>query len=677
MLFFALLTAGVLCAATRTADEAMAIARRVALRRAPVQAEAAGERILRETNAYFAVRTGGSLVIVAADDAQPEVLGYSANGAFETDEFPPAMEAWLGSYDHAPAFMETVADACAPIVQCHWNQTAPYNNLTPLYDATNHCVTGCTATAMAQLMYTHRHPARGTGSASYFWECPFDNSQSRTLSADFGNTVYDWNNMLPSYDVSHTPQQETAVATLMYHCGVAIGVSYGISGSSGTDNSVLRGLFTYFGYDHNIRMLPKDYHAVEYIAGELRDELRAGRPVYVSGRGGGGGHAFICDGFSADGYFHFNWGWGGLGDGEYLLTGLNPTQQGTGANQMGDYNSEVLFATGIRPATGSTDTLCQLSVSKVQLTSSEVPLGQPADAQLLIVRNYGLHTFGGTYSVGLLAEDGRTLVYELANASRIGNPLPPSYYFTTPLEFRISFPLSLTDGVYYLCGLYRHPGETEPHIMDEYGGKPAARIEVRAGMAVSTAEENESPVNLAVDSVTCNVSQVQRAGNMQLTAHRLINIGTETFSGNIGAVLLDNSRREIRTVLTEHPQLIALPSNYFITTPVTLSFSVPSDVPDGEYYLTFAHHHSQSKWKPVQRHPDSSGTVLIKLHIQNDRISLTPSSETPVMALEQVFDTDGPAEIYTLTGQRITSEQMRPSQVYIIHQGGKTFKVRY
>ena len=676
----ALLTAGMLCAATRTLDNAWDIARQLVVKQTPARgtaAEKCEDRVLRVTDAYYALRANGCFVVVAADETQPEVLGYSMNGAFDEDHFPPALEAWLNLYTQAPVYHETVSDACAPIVPCQWNQRKPYNILVPLYNATNHCVSGCTATAMAQLMYTYRHPVKGVGSASYYWDCPFDAAQSRTLSADFGNTVYDWNNMLPSYNNAHTAVQDTAVATLVYHCGVAIGVVYGISASSGTDYAVLSGLFNYFGYDHNIRLLPKAYYAMDYIAEELRDELRAGRPVYVSGQGAGGGHAFLCDGFTESGYFHFNWGWGGLGDGDYLLTGLNPTQQGAGANQLGDYNTDVVFATGIRPATGSIDTICQLSVGNVEMTSASVALNQNTKVQLQMVRNYGLHAFGGTYGVGLLAEDGETLVCELTNPYRISNPLLPTYYFTSPLTFQISFPSTLAEGTYFLCGLYRNQGETEPHVMQEYGGAHVAKVKVNGGLVVSAKEEKESAVELAVDSVTCNVKQAQRTGSIKLTAHRLINVGSETFSGNIGVVLVNDSRNAIHSVLAQVAQLITLQYNYYITSPLTVTFTIPSSVEDGDYYLTFAHHQVQCQWKPVQRHPNSDGNVLIKVHIQGGQISLTPVSGSVDVANELVYVPDEPMEVYTLTGLRISKEQMSPSQVYIIRQGGKTIKVKH
>ena len=42
-------------------------------------------------------------------------------------------------------------------------------------------------------------------------------------------------------------------------------------------------------------------------------DLTNAHPVLVSG----GGHGFICDGINANGYLHFNLGWGGQNNGWY------------------------------------------------------------------------------------------------------------------------------------------------------------------------------------------------------------------------------------------------------------------------------------------------------------------------------------------------------------------------
>ena len=161
----------------------------------------------------------GGFVIVSADDRTRAILGYTDNGHFDSDNIPDNMRFWLRMYAseiaslsddpatnlkaaaanfHATAANFSATDATttyptvAPLLgQTVWGQGTPFNNLCPEVNG-DHCPTGCVATAAAQIMYHHKHPAKGTGSHSYQWN-------NQTLSADFANTTFDWANMLPSY----------------------------------------------------------------------------------------------------------------------------------------------------------------------------------------------------------------------------------------------------------------------------------------------------------------------------------------------------------------------------------------------------------------------------------------------------------------------------------------------
>ena len=51
----------------------------------------------------------------------------------------------------------------------------------------------------------------------------------------------------------------------------------------------------------------------------IYSDLKAGHPVYYDGVNGSntGAHAFVVDGYSSDGFFHLNWGWGGMSNGYF------------------------------------------------------------------------------------------------------------------------------------------------------------------------------------------------------------------------------------------------------------------------------------------------------------------------------------------------------------------------
>jgi len=321
--------------------------------------------------------TDAGFVIVGADGAAEEILGYSDNGTFDFDRIPDNLRWWLSQYEaQINAAMEAGATAesraqtqqlrslraskanIAPLVQTTWNQDAPYNDMCPTIGG-NPCFTGCVATAMAQIMKYHEYPAQGTGSHSYTWN---NEAEGVTVGgeADFGATTYDWANMRDSYlpNEYQTEAQKKAIATLMYHCGVSLEMQYGTYASGAYDANVPNALTTYFGYDKAMSLLYRTYYTDEEWEQLVYDELSARRPVYYSGQTDEpAGHAFVCDGYkSSDNTFHFNWGWGGYCDGYYTVTGskaLNPGGSGIGGGEEGKgyiYNQVII--TGIQPDKG-------------------------------------------------------------------------------------------------------------------------------------------------------------------------------------------------------------------------------------------------------------------------------------------------------------------------------------
>lgn len=89
---------------------------------------------------------------------------------------------------------------------------------------------------------------------------------------------------------------------------------------------------THLGYSKAMSLECREWYEIEEWDDLVYAELTENGPVYYEGTGDGGGHAFVCDGYdSKTGFFHFNWGWSGKGNGYYRLSALNPTAQGTGA----------------------------------------------------------------------------------------------------------------------------------------------------------------------------------------------------------------------------------------------------------------------------------------------------------------------------------------------------------
>jgi len=322
----------------------------------------------------FNIGEDDGFVIAGGDASAREILGYCDHGSFDWDSAPENFKWWLGQYTKQIENAE-VADGAAvrapqrskaasarteiePLIKTKWNQGTPFNNAIPKYNDNTVFVTGCVATGMAQVMYYHRCPATtGTGSHSYNPET----YNSMTFSADFGNTTYDWDNMLLKYTSgNYTTAQANAVATLMYHAGVSVDMDYNTSASGGSGASSMYiglALATYFKYDKSVRNEFRTYFTDEAWEDLVYNELAAGRPVLYSGQATDGGHQFICDGYDSDEVmFTFNWGWGGYCDGSYPLTGtgaLQPNGSGIGGAGSGSsYDQDQQITVNVMPDKG-------------------------------------------------------------------------------------------------------------------------------------------------------------------------------------------------------------------------------------------------------------------------------------------------------------------------------------
>ena len=296
--------------------------------------------------ALYIFNTSDGFVIVSADDCETPIIGYSHEGRFDPNNVPVQMEDYLQDFvariqygienqikaDEATArqweLMKTTGklkeskstNAVEPLLTEKWHQGCLYNNLCPSFAKVpcGHAEVGCVAVAMGQIMHYWGYPETGWGSNSY-------NNPGGQLSADFGNTVYDWEHMPDSLTETSSEEEIEAVATLLYHCGVSVNMNYGTNGSNASSSDVPDAMMHYFSYSRRIHREKKaDYNNEEWVS-LLKNSFDSLRPVYYSGSGSAGGHAFVCDGYDENDLLHFNWGWGGNGDGFFALGNLNPS----------------------------------------------------------------------------------------------------------------------------------------------------------------------------------------------------------------------------------------------------------------------------------------------------------------------------------------------------------------
>lgn len=298
------------------------------------------------------MRNEAGYVVLAADDLLPAVLGFSDSGVFDPAAIPTAMKYWLSEYGRQLEFAmnsgssqrlfspKSDRKSISPLCAAIWSQSRPFNNNCPTINGTK-APAGCTATAMAQVMYTHKWPLTGSGTNSYL-----SGTTREKLTFDFGATTFDWANMLPSYETNYSEQQGAAVATLLEACGNAALMSYGETASGAYPYDAVYGMVKFLGYDKSAIKVDRDYFNSGTWDDMIYSELAEGRPVMYGGYDSSyqNGHTFVIDGYNSDGYYHLNWGWGGLSNGYFLLTALDPKQQGIGGSGSGyNYRQDATF----------------------------------------------------------------------------------------------------------------------------------------------------------------------------------------------------------------------------------------------------------------------------------------------------------------------------------------------
>lgn len=323
------------------------------------------EKLNNQDYLFVFNRNTDGFVIASADDRMPALLGYSDNGAFDMATASPELKWWLGQYalvasqnlksgiSRIAGDNETRAtrENIPYLISTTWDQSYPYNLKCPEVGG-ERCVTGCVATAMAQVINYHGFPVSGKGSYSYELNGWYANElKGYNLSYDYQNASFNYSAMLDSYDGNSTEEENDAVADLMFACGVAVDMEYSLNFSGAMDPLAASALKMYFNYDAGIRYLMRDYFTNEEWEDIIYEELKANRPVIYGGDSEGGGHDFICDGYE-DGFFHINWGWGGYCDGYFNLSALNPDAPESD-DASGGYTKSQSIVCGIQPDKGN------------------------------------------------------------------------------------------------------------------------------------------------------------------------------------------------------------------------------------------------------------------------------------------------------------------------------------
>ena len=456
-------------------------------------------------NDYYAFNIkGGGFILIAGEDRAVQVLGYSDKGRFEYDRLPAPLQDILNEYQREIEYLQTyegndlevVAPAIKasagvnPLIKSTWGQEMPYYLQCPMKNG-EYCVVGCVATAMAQVMYYWKYPESCSSISGYgggWW--------GGMTVPDLPATTFDYGLMLDSYchwdyntstlvQDTYTDEQAQEVAKLSRYCGQAVEMDYDPEGSGAYTWNQLQAMKD-FGYSSSAQDVSKNGWSSSYTTAQweamMMEELDAGRPIlYSASDPSAGGHAFICDGYNTDGYFHFNLGWYGTCDGWYLSTSLRMVHRD---GEQLNFSSGHEMLTGVEPPT-----YCVLDVEAIDADNGLIVLG---DNLTTTAQNVTMRT---TYrSVNLLFSltdmNGNNVVN--SNAITLNSN---SFVQGSNVNGAITLPSTLAEGNYNLNLSYYTTNGSDPSAL----GAASGQLQVIGHLAKFNAPFTIEDVTITID----------------------------------------------------------------------------------------------------------------------------------------------------------------------------------
>ena len=407
--------------------------------------------------AIYVFNSDNSFVIISADDRTPAVLGYSDHGVYDMKKAPDGLKAMLGWLQASVRNYSTtrgevsIHDAIKPLLTTKWNQHSPYNLFCP-YDEVNDApsVTGCVATAMAQIMKYHEWPS-----------------------------AYDWSLMKDEYDSGDESAAAQEVAKVMKDAGASVYMKYSANGSFANADGISEAFRNTFGYSISTELVSRAYFTAQEWDELIYSNLENKMPVYYGGtaididdskgylQGVEAGHGFVVDGYDGKGLYHVNWGWGGLSDGFFLLSLLDPDNQGAGGTSGSEgYTIRASAIVGIKPVkpTEKAVTTRRLRASSFSVVDGQTTLSRsstsedfPSFKTKIGIGNFITGSEDGTFDVGLLLCKGNELLSLLGSKSSEDFPKDKGFFFN--LESKIG--KGLSNGTYQLRAICRESGKED------------------------------------------------------------------------------------------------------------------------------------------------------------------------------------------------------------------------
>lgn len=551
------------------------------LHRVPSASEMAADVVFDKVNAagepyLYAVHAakGTGYVIVSGDDRAPAILGYIEHGSYNEDVMPENMRSWLQHYADEIELLQrydlttprrSMANAGDPIAKTTtslWDQSAPYNlecpmatsykdaALTQINHEAEHTVTGCAATAVAQVLYLWKdeYAKAETREGKVVYDIPAQTDNVFQSAEKVGDTMIpiwvkfsddaipasttiDWGNLIDVYThrdengkvvkdengnvvVEGTAEQQAAVARLMHICGAAMKMIYGPAysgGSAAMPSSMLYGIYYYLGFTNarlHMQLSSDEYNT---WVQNLYDELKVAKGVVFTGSSSTSGHAFVIDGYDKEDFFHINWGWSGLANeapdngGFYRLNSLLPTDQGIGGAVVNDgFRLQQTYISGLYPNApapeGEVKALTTVMLN-TQQTSREVSNGELSLYLYLSCSNNTLPELKAQVGLCMENEAGDK------NIVPVGEDLFPYILAESKGHDGLYSWTGIQDGNYKLRMYFRTTLESDDWTLCESADKSYIRIEVKDGHAVI-----HNSGKYEVDMVSCDLKEEYALG---------------------------------------------------------------------------------------------------------------------------------------------------------------------
>ena len=405
-----------------------------------------------------------------------------------------------------------------PLLKTKWYQLEPYNLLSPLSNG-RRTPTGCTATAMAQVMYYHQWPQEATAPIPGY-TAQYTLIDDKIKLEDLPATTLKWNLMLPTYSTGSpgTEEQRQAVAELMRYCGQSIVMKYGRQ--SGADPAfVVAALRRCFGYSKSIRLaMRSDYTLTEWKK-LIWNELNQKRPVIMTAYSLEDGHTFVIDGYDCKDKFHVNWGWSGKDDDYYDLDDMNPgntTSTGAAKSAMIGFILNQVVLLGVEPSTGTEEVYPEVVGGIIQ--NGDCFVDQNYLVAPIEFVEYGDKSKKFEFALGIRRADG-TVEIVLKKESPMA--LKPGEQETVLFDMRS---LKLTDGSYQLFSFYRVAGVEGDNWKQLGGNRDYFAVEVKDSKAKAYSEQKleitkaylEGPGNAPLGENTL-VLEVENQGDKEIS----------------------------------------------------------------------------------------------------------------------------------------------------------------